>query len=79
MSLIENMDLELAEDFGIGDGGEVFVGAFGAEEVFGGVGVGADDDGDAEGFHLLDEPLARVIVGMTAFVNTTSVNLADEV
>ena len=78
MFLNENMDLELTEDFGIGDGGEVFVGSFGAEEVLGGVGIGADDDGDAKLFHFLYQPLAGVIVGMTAFIDAASVDFADE-
>ena len=57
---------------------EVFVGAFGEGEVGGLVGVGADDDGDAELFHLLDEPLAGVEVGVAALVDAAGVDLADE-
>ena len=67
-----------AEDFGIGDGGEVFVGAFGAEEILGGMGVSADNDRDMQRLHLLDEPLAGIVVGMATFVDATGVDLADE-
>ena len=58
--------------------GEVLVGAFGTEEVFGCMGIGADEDGDAEVFHLLDEPLGGVVVGVATFVDAAGIDFADE-
>ena len=56
---------------------EEFVGALGAEEVFGCVGVGADDDGDAEGVHVFEGLLGGVVVVVTAFVYAAGVDFAD--
>lgn len=59
------------------DGSEEVVGTFGAEKVFGCMGIGADDDGDAEGVHVADGVAGRIVVGMAAFVEATGVDFAD--
>lgn len=38
---------QAGDDFFVANGAEEFLGAFGFEEVFGSVGIGADNDGDA--------------------------------
>lgn len=40
--------------------------------------VCADDDGDTESSHLLDQPLAGVLVSMAPLVNASGIDLADK-
>ena len=42
------------------------------------MGVGADDDGNTQLPHFLDQPLARIEVAVAAFVDTAGIDLAEQ-
>ena len=75
----EVLQREGVQHLWIMDSIEVFVGVFRAEQVVGGVGVGADDYRYAQRFHLLNEPFAGVVVGVTSLVDTAGVDFANEI
>ena len=74
---IEGTDSDSLNDIPVADFGEEIEGAFPAVQVRGLVGVGADEEGDAEGVHKAHGLLRGVVVGVAALVEPARVELAD--